>query len=460
MTARLVERGSRLSLLPAALLALSLAASGGAAGLETRPLPFISDDYPAALAAARSRGLPLFLEAWAPWCHTCRSMRAFVLSDAALAGQASRFVWLELNTDLSRNEEALRRHEADALPTFFVVDPKDESVVLRWVGSFTVSQAEAFLAEAHEKLSGRTAPATAADAALARADREYGARRYASAAAAYREALAQAAPQWPLRARAAEALLYSLQQTQAFGQAVAFARQALPGLAGTPSALVVALGGLDSALELPPDDPARAAALAELEASVRAQLADPRLRASADDRSNATASLVAARKEAGDSTGARRQAAEWAAFLEAEVARVEDADKRAVFDSHRLSAYLELGQAQKAIPMLVASEKTFPDDYNPPNRLARAYAALDRWPEALAASDRAIPRSSGRARLRVLATRAELLQQKGDTAAALRSYDDALSYGEALPAGERPLQQLERLRKLRERLSSSSAPAR
>ena len=30
-------------------------------------LPFIADDYPKALATARARKLPLFIEAWAPW---------------------------------------------------------------------------------------------------------------------------------------------------------------------------------------------------------------------------------------------------------------------------------------------------------------------------------------------------------------------------------------------------------
>jgi len=30
-------------------------------------LPFIADDYPRALAAARAGGKPIFLEAWAPW---------------------------------------------------------------------------------------------------------------------------------------------------------------------------------------------------------------------------------------------------------------------------------------------------------------------------------------------------------------------------------------------------------
>jgi hypothetical protein len=30
-------------------------------------LPFIADDYPKALAAAKSAKKPIFFEAWAPW---------------------------------------------------------------------------------------------------------------------------------------------------------------------------------------------------------------------------------------------------------------------------------------------------------------------------------------------------------------------------------------------------------
>jgi len=30
-------------------------------------LPFIEDDYAGALAEARERGTPLFIESWAPW---------------------------------------------------------------------------------------------------------------------------------------------------------------------------------------------------------------------------------------------------------------------------------------------------------------------------------------------------------------------------------------------------------
>lgn len=41
---------------------------GSAAPLLAGPkLPFIEDDYTRALAEARSRELPLFVESWAPW---------------------------------------------------------------------------------------------------------------------------------------------------------------------------------------------------------------------------------------------------------------------------------------------------------------------------------------------------------------------------------------------------------
>jgi tetratricopeptide (TPR) repeat protein len=382
-------------------------------------------------------------------------MRAFVLADPALASQAGRFVWLELNTDLTANAAVLEKHEADALPTYLVVDPRDESVVLRWTGSFTVPQAEAFLQEARDKMAGATPPATPADAALARADHLYGTRDYKAAADAYREALAQAPAGWPRYNRAVEALLFSCQQTDAYATAIALAREALPRVGGTPSAIVVSLGGLDSALSLPKGDAGRAATIAEMEAAVRKALADPAVHAAADDRSGAYLSLMQARKDAGDAEGAKKVASELAAFLEGEAAKARTPDERAVFDSHRLSAYLELGHPEKAVAMLQQSAKDLPGDYNPHNRLARAYAAMKRWDDALAASRKAAALATGRAKLRVLSTRASLMQEKGDKPSAAAAYDEAIAYAESLPEGERPAKQIESLKKQRDRLKAA-----
>jgi hypothetical protein len=43
------------------------AAKPKAAAAAHLALPFIQDDYPRALAEARARKVPLFIEAWAPW---------------------------------------------------------------------------------------------------------------------------------------------------------------------------------------------------------------------------------------------------------------------------------------------------------------------------------------------------------------------------------------------------------
>jgi hypothetical protein len=45
-------------------LLLMVVASAHAA---TSNLPFINDDYPKAMASAKQRSLPIFVEVWAPW---------------------------------------------------------------------------------------------------------------------------------------------------------------------------------------------------------------------------------------------------------------------------------------------------------------------------------------------------------------------------------------------------------
>lgn len=50
---------------PALILAAALA--GPPAAEVPAAVPFVSDDYGRALAEARQRRLPMFVEAWAPW---------------------------------------------------------------------------------------------------------------------------------------------------------------------------------------------------------------------------------------------------------------------------------------------------------------------------------------------------------------------------------------------------------
>ena len=318
-------------------------------------------------------------------------MRAFVFTDAALTSRAGQFVWLELNVDDEANAAHRERLSVEALPTFFVIDPADESVVMTRVDGMTAAEMGSFLDEARLAVTGAV-PSSPAEASLLRADRLNGEGKKAEAATAYREALAKAPAAWPPYGRAVVALLFLQQSLKEEASCLAQARESLPRLAGSPASVMVARSGLDCALGLGKDEAGRGAAIAEMEAATRRTVADASLAAAADDVSTSYLSLVAARKDAGDAAGARKDAETWAAFLETQAAAAKTPEQRAVFDSHRMSAYLELEEPERAIPMLQESERELPDDYNPPSRLAVIHLRMNDPEKALGASNRALPK--------------------------------------------------------------------
>jgi hypothetical protein len=385
-------------------------------------------------------------------------MRAYVFTDPALASQAGRFVWLELNTEKPGNAAFKKQLSVGALPSFFVLDPADERVALRWVGGATLPQLTRLLDDgrgavaAGATATGKGAPETPADAALAVADGAYGRADYAAAATAYRDAIGKAPAGWPRYGRAVESLLYALQQTEGYEQGALIALDAYPRLTRTASAANVAASGLDCALELPAEHPRRAELVAALDRIARTVVEDRGIPMAADDRSGVYITLLSAREDAHDSTGARATAEAWSAFLDGEAARARTPDARAVFDSHRLSAYLELGQPERAIPMLTASERDLPDDYNPPARLATAFKAMKRWDDALAASDRAMAKAYGPRKLLFYQTRCDIYLGMADSTGARRTLADAVTFAEALPPGQRNDNTIASLRKKLEAL--------
>jgi hypothetical protein len=386
-------------------------------------------------------------------------MRAFVFTDESLKEQAGRFVWLEINTEKRENASVKQKFPVEALPTYLVVDPNDEKVVLRWVGGATVPQLHKLLDEAQLafKNKGRT-KGLGADQVLARADQLYGAGSNAEAATAYRDALAKAPKDWPHYARTVDALLFALSATDQNAAGAQLALAAFPRVRTTPSAANVAGSGLDCALNLAADDTMRPRLVAALEADARAVVADLSLPIAADDRSGTYIALLSARQDANDVAGAKQVAAAWSAFLDGEAAKAKTADERAVYDPHRLDAYIELGQPERAVPMLEQSERDLPDDYNPPARLATAYNAMKKWDEALAANDRALAKAYGPRQLRILQTRVNSYVGRGDTAAARKTLEEALRLAESLPPGQRSEDAITALKKKLEAMQQPQAP--
>jgi tetratricopeptide (TPR) repeat protein len=363
-------------------------------------------------------------------------MRAFVFTDESLTRHAGRFVWLEIDTEKKQNAELRKKLGVPALPSFFIVDPSDEKVALRWTGGFTVAQLDRLLEDGVAAVSGRPR-AGGADAWLAEADSLYAAGDNAGAGRAYERALGAAPDGWPHYARAVDAALFALTSADSLIEAAQLGRDAFPRLAHTPSAANVAASGLDAALQLASSHPQRPELVAALEADSRAVLADSTLAIATDDRSGLYIELISARQDARDETAVKELAGDWAALLERAASSATTPEQRAVFDSHRLSAYLELGQPERAIPMLEASERDLPGDYNPPARLAVAYRAMKRWDEALSASDRALARAYGPRKLALLATRADIYAGKGDREAARKTIEEAIGVAESLPPGQR-----------------------
>jgi tetratricopeptide (TPR) repeat protein len=382
-------------------------------------------------------------------------MRAYVLTDHSLARHAGQFVWLGIDEENPRNAEFRKRYPTPGIPTFFVLDASTANVRVRWIGGFTVAQLHSFLDDVHA--GGGAPPALLSRLALA--DSLYGASAYAQAAEAYDGVVAAAPASWHGATRPIESEMFALVQTEAFPRAITFARAQLPRLGRSVSALGVASEGLDAAASLPDTAPGRGATIAEFEAATRSLVTDTTFTAAADDRSGAYISLLDARHDAKDDAGAHAVAEEWATFLEGQAARAKTPDERAVFDSHRLSAYLELNEPERAVPMLQASERDLPNDYNPPQRLATAYKAMKRWDDALAASDRAMAKAYGPRKLLVLTTRADIYTGKGDVDSARKTLQDAIAYAQALPEDQRSPARVASLQKKLDALGSPPPPS-
>jgi len=374
-------------------------------------------------------------------------MKAFVFTDKALTSVAGQFAWLALDTEKATNAAAVEKYTVPAWPSFFIVDPQSETVARRWTGGASVEQLVAFLRDGRAALDSAAAASGTLAAKLAAADRLYGQGAYPGAADAYAAVVAAAPAGWSELPRVTDAYLFSLQEADRTEDCVRAASELAPKIVATASYPNAVVTGLDCALSLDKSAPARAALVARFEKDCRAVLADPHRQLAVDDRSGIYQELIGARDDAGDGAAKKRLEAEWVAMLEKAAANARTPEERTSFDPHRISAYLEIGQPERAIPMLEASERDFPQDYNPPARLALAYNAMKQWDKALAASDRALAKAYGPRRLTILVTRADIFAGKGDKTGARKVLEQAIAEAKALPAGQRSERTISRLEK-------------
>ncbi len=359
-------------------------------------------------------------------------MRAYVFTDASLERYAGQFVWLSIDTENAKNTKFLSRFQTPGIPAFFVINARDESLTTRYVGGFTLASLKKFLDEnlpKKEVLPGENL--------LLGADRLATEAKYHEAADAYDHAL-KALPKKSLRyGRAAEGLILSLQMQKETQSACAergleLARE----LSGTVSGANIASGALDCESGLKPDKQNKAS-LEELEKTVEDAVHNTKLDLSGDDRSGYYISLIGAHDAMKDEAGAHKLREEWSAFLDGQAANAKTPEERAVYDPHRLTAYMELGTPEKAVPMLQQTAKETPNDYNPFSRLAAAYRAMKKWDEAITEGKHALTLCEGPRRITIYRGLVDAYTGKGDKAGAAATLKEAIAYAEGLPEGQR-----------------------
>src|SRR5439155_15157947 len=188
------------------------------------PLSWIADDYAAALACAKKQSLPLVVDLWAPWCHTCLSMQSTVFVDPAMAQNRNKFVFASLDTDREANAPALAKLSISAWPTFYVIGA-DETVLARFVGAASVAQFEEFL-EAGDR-AARGGALAAGDAHLLGAERALAIKDYAAAETELTAALDKGAVAWMRRPEVINSLILTTAKRSDYKHCLAIADQYL-----------------------------------------------------------------------------------------------------------------------------------------------------------------------------------------------------------------------------------------
>jgi len=331
-------------------------------------------------------------------------MRATLQSDA-LARQAGRFVWLELDFDAERNQDFLARHRVAWTPAFFILDPGEERVLAVHLGGMTLDELNRFLDEGEKKFRKRTRAASGLDV-----DAKVSALQAAGKPRACAQTALREAPRMP-RDRPFASVVHSGLGCANQGGAATWARRARAAL-----------------------EP-----LAEEGLVVKSALRD--------DRFQLYQQLMAAADLRGDKATRDRWGNAWLAEIERAIPAT--ADERIALDVARVDAAELLGDPGRVLAALADSERAMPQDYTASARVCTIATEARRYDEALAACDRGLSRGGGAiGRTGLLYTKALALIGKHESAAAKEVLGRALRSAEAIgyrPSRERYRERISRL---------------
>lgn len=428
-----------------------LAPDAAVAPPKPSPPRFIDDDFAGSLARAKAEGKALFVDAWAPWCHSCLSMKQVVLGEPALGALSDRVVFAAIDVDRPEAAAFLEKYPAKTLPAFLVIDPASGSVLGRWEGSASLREARAFIEESLAR--GRGGADDPASRAFAEARALHAAGELAGAAGAYERAITAAPASWPSRSAALVGWIGALSGARSWSACARVGAAHALEVRGSAAPADFAATLLSCVEHLPADALAVSARRAAI-TSLRAHTASPPADASDDDRQDALGLLAEALESVGDAPGARRAQEDRLILLERAVKAARSAESAHTHDYGRALTYVALGRGDEAVRMLEQRERELPGAYEPPARLAGVLFKMGKLVEARAAVKRAIVRSYGPRRLRYLELEARILGELGDRAARIEALREEVKGWESLPPGQASP---ERTADARRRLSEATA---
>ena len=370
---------------------------------------FVEDDFAAAVAAAKANGKVVFVDAWAPWCHTCLSMQRDVLSTPTLAAYANRVVFVAIDTDRPENNAFLLRFPVKLWPTFFVIGADGRVLGVR-PGSMDLIETTQFLDDAIRSSreavkGGPERKLIDGHAAFANAD----------VVGAFQHYEAASAVAWPRRTEAILGAMRALSTSKDHAGCVRFGTAHLRDVerGGAPGDLAAGLLSCSSRL----GDKALVDSTRLLVRDRLIELTNDAPPGSAvDDRADVLATLADVSDALGDKAAATAAHTTRLKLLKDDAAKATTPKQAQVHDYARISSLMALGRGDEAVALLQQRVMELPDDYEPWARLASTLFKLERPGLAQSAVEQAIRLSYGTRRLRYRLLAADIAQQNHDIA--------------------------------------------
>jgi thiol-disulfide isomerase/thioredoxin len=406
------------------------------------PLSWFHDDYGAALRCARVQGKPLVVDMWAPWCHTCLSMKHTVLIDPGLVPFADRFVWLAIDTDKEANAAVTAKFPPVAWPTFFVVSPDDETIQARHVGAASVRQFREMLGEGERAYlddKAGTLPEGSPVRLVRDAHRAEARRDWDAADALYGQALTAAPTDWPRRPDVLVSrigVLYKKGDYQACMALGAAQAQHTGRAASAADFAYYAMACAQASAQQTGDARAIHPLISQLFARLSSVVGDPGTPLSVDDRADALRILREMKVLLGDEPAARSLALRQRAMIDAAMKAAPTPFAAMTFAWPASEVYVYLGVPGELVPVLEKMVADLPEEYDPPHRLGWVLLQMGELDRALSYAERAVALAYGPRKARVQGLLVSIHRARDDGPAQRAALEAVLATWRSLPESQ------------------------